>query len=61
MLLKDAIAQHHNVARLLEVMSTPLKPRTHHDDVNVRPYVVRRHWRRRPRYKLRVIVRKRTA
>jgi hypothetical protein len=52
MLLEEAIKQHKRVSELLETMSGPMVNKVKEDDYMVRPYLVRAHWRRRPRKKV---------
>jgi hypothetical protein len=52
MLLEEAIKQHKKVSELLNDMSVTLLGKKMEDDYMVRPYLVRAHWRRRPRKRL---------
>lgn len=49
MLLEKAIDEHKSAVKLLNAFSKPEYERNRMDDIFVRPYVVRSHWRERPK------------
>jgi hypothetical protein len=58
-LLEKAIEEHKNAARLLREYQSPEAERGRLDDIFVRPYIVRAHWRIRVRYKRKSVQRQR--
>lgn len=45
MLLEDAIEKHRSAMGLLNSFRSPDKEKNQEDDIFVRPYIVRAHWR----------------